>query len=121
MQSHFRREHSSKIPKEITEDAKNQLFELVRTSKSSKIVIPRTIIGETQDSTLIPTIIQPTPLILSKNSAFTPVHPAIEQPIPIHQSTHTMILQKPPILTGQIVVRVQLRSVSVGPVHSQNL
>ena len=109
MKSHYKREHSS-VAGKISESAKTQLFELLRNQKISNTVAPTAIIPET-GVPLIQPVSHGIPLVLSKNSAFTPVrkNPVSTAAIPAH---------KPPIITGQVIVKVQLRSISVGPGHS---
>ncbi|KAE9549936.1 hypothetical protein FO519_006854 [Halicephalobus sp. NKZ332] len=110
MKSHYKREHASAVGKKISESARTQLFELLRNQKIPKAVVPTAIIPET-GVPLIQPVSHGVPLVLSKNSAFTPIR---KNPVP----PNVIPAQKPPIITGQVIVKVQLRSISVGPGHS---
>uniref|UniRef100_A0AC34FTX9 C2H2-type domain-containing protein n=1 Tax=Panagrolaimus sp. ES5 TaxID=591445 RepID=A0AC34FTX9_9BILA len=104
MFTHYARVHSktaveNRVEQGLSDDARLQLFDLLRKR-------PRAVSASTASDTLFAPI-KTGELIISKNSAFSPID---VEPV--------VVYEKPPIATGQVIIRVQLRSVSVGPEHS---
>jgi uncharacterized C2H2 Zn-finger protein len=104
MMTHYSREHSEivvgkRVEQTLSEEARLQLFDLLKQR-------PRAVSNSAASDTLFAPI-RTGELIVSKNSAFSPID---VEPV--------VMYEKPPIATGQVIIRVQLRSVSVGPEQS---
>uniref|UniRef100_A0A914ZG70 C2H2-type domain-containing protein n=1 Tax=Panagrolaimus superbus TaxID=310955 RepID=A0A914ZG70_9BILA len=104
MLTHYARSHSktaveNRVEQALSDETRLQLFDFLRKR-------PRAVsISTTSDTLFAP--IKTGELVISKNSAFSPID---IEPV--------VVYEKPPIATGQVIIRVQLRSVSVGPEHS---
>uniref|UniRef100_A0A7E4VV59 Protein krueppel n=1 Tax=Panagrellus redivivus TaxID=6233 RepID=A0A7E4VV59_PANRE len=105
MKTHYKRAHFRRsVPRELTDEAKQQLYNIMcESSKPSSSSEP----GPSKQPASVP---DASSLVISDTSAFQPITPA-----PLKPSMSLPPQMKPPISTGRVHIRVQLRSVSVGP------